>query len=75
MEQEPPIAADAPDRPLKRVKPALSYLEQFRRCEWNAFARKEVMVSSPFGSVTGLSKAVDKLLDDHRDCLPRKKCS
>jgi hypothetical protein len=29
-------------------------------------------VSSPSDSAKGLSKAVDKLLDDHRDCLPTK---
>jgi hypothetical protein len=70
MEQEPRIAADAPDRPFKRVKPALSYHEHFKRCQRNAFRRKEMKVSSPFDSAKDMKKALDKLLDDHRDCLP-----
>ena len=34
--------------------------------------RKEVTVSNPFDSAKCLNKAVDKLLDDHEDCLPTK---
>ena len=34
--------------------------------------KKEVTLSNPFDSAKCLNKAVDKLLDDHKDCLPTK---
>ena len=35
-------------------------------------SKKEVTVDKPFDSAKYLSKAVDKLLDQHKDCLPSK---
>ena len=60
---------------LKYVCNDVGCTEEKKGNFWYSNARtskKEVTVDKPFDSAKYLSKAVDKLLDQHKDCLPSK---